>query len=303
MKASVVIILSIITVVATWQVLKFIDGRNNPSTNLSINSGLDSTDIYNRKGALPDIGLPSDYFPTKVGTRWVYNITGISTNNYPLRHQISSWPTIGQGGKTKCVESRGIIYRWSGEDDNSDGKNKLILQIEGVAEKQGPMQRPEGYKIKIEKDDLGIYENNTGVFWAISKHGRYEVIEVVTLDPNSSSSLGGGGGAWGSMNDADGYSQRFILFGEKPMIAIGFASDKDSLLFVGVEKLDGVQCLHFRRMVEKSKERINQKGTKDPPSYFDSSFTEDVWYGKGIGLMKLIQKVEGKVTMTWTLER
>ena len=260
---------------------------------------------YIRNHEIPGIGLPSDYFPARVGMRWVYKIEGVSDDNRPLRHVVVDWP-VG-AGHIRRVETRAIIYKLRGKDEPKITEPKLILQITGTEENQGPLKYQQGYLVKIEKDDLGVYDDVIKLLWAISNYKRYEVMEVAILNPSSSYSMGGRQGPWGSLDEKDGYSLRFLLFGERPMISMGISDQKDDLLFIGFENVSGIKSLHFQRRVEensrKSDERAKSPSEAKALSHMDSGFTEDVWYGKGIGLMKLVQKVNGVVTMTWTLEQ
>ena len=301
MKTFVSIVFAVAGIIIILVGVRYLlDNMDKKSSNSSLGdySSGNSDGFGNREGEMPGIGLPSDYFPTDIGRSWTYRIEVASTNRHPVRHQISSWP-YGEDG-LRSVRTRGIIYNFR-DEKAVDGETKLVLRIVEKALKQGPLQYREGYKLKIERDDLNIYNDVTALYWAISTASRYEVTEVAMIDPSSSSSLGSNNSPWGSMDDREGYSLSFKLFGEKPMIAIGYGDEGDRLLFVGFDRLDGVPCLHFQRMVDAAdrKEDTSNRGS----SYFDSAFTEDVWYGKGIGLMKLIQKVDGLVTMTWTLEK
>ena len=80
------------------------------------------------------------------------------------------------------------------------------------------------------------------------------------------------------------------------------SESEDKNLFVGPEKYKGLQSLHFRRMVVHKPDPDKDEKTSKTENYFKSSFTEDVWYGRGIGLMHLEQKVGDKTTMVWELQ-
>ncbi len=73
----------------------------------------------------------------------------------------------------------------------------------------------------------------------------------------------------------------------------------DKLLFKGIEKrvafTKAAPLLHFIRSVDGN---IKDRGER---SYLDSAFTEDLWFAKGKGLVRLERKVEGQTSMVWTL--
>lgn len=238
------------------------------------------------------LGSPQDYFLTDIGTRWTYVITiagsGEARDDDPLEHKVVRWP-IAEGAQV--MESRGILYRGS----ESNTPLKLILSVKARAPKQGPLEYPEGYEIVVERDDLGIYEYVEHIYWAISRSGRYSVNEIVMFSPNSPGAPSGG--LWGSYGQEMGCWMRVKFFGDKPGTGIGLSEENDSLVFLGPERVGDIMCLHFERRVEGSEVDHGEKA-----SYLDSGFSEDMWYAKGIGLVKLVQKVNGKTTMTWTLE-
>jgi len=48
---------------------------------------------------------------------------------------------------------------------------------------------------------------------------------------------------------------------------------------------------------------LKKLGDEDETGYtLNKDFTEDTWFAKGIGLVRLEQKVEGKSSMTWILK-
>ena len=90
------------------------------------------------------------------------------------------------------------------------------------------------------------------------------------------------------------------FLGERPGTQIGIGKDpKDKLLFHGVEDQVGFgehgPLLHFLRSVEAPDKDDAES------SELDRAFTEDYWFAKGKGLVRLEQKVEGKRSMVWTL--
>lgn len=226
---------------------------------------------------------PWDYFPTAIGTKWVYDITlgkDGGKNLDSLVFEDVNWPQIN--GSVRIQRGRG---RLSGSNSDASKTFTLAMSIASKAERQGPLQYPDSVKLKIEKDDLGIFNDAQEVFWAINKKTEgYRVTQVAThrpytYDPRS------------SYRDSDGYSLRMLFFGEKPGTNISLGEDSpDSLTYLGAEGSD----LRFKRTVK--------AGDSKTFGELSAGFTEDVWLRKGVGLRRLEQTVNGKTTMTWNLK-
>jgi len=246
------------------------------------------------------LGSPSDYFPTATGTRWTYDITVPSfEDNPPLTHAVTKWP---RGDKALGMETRGRVMPPG--TNVSSGHYRLVLSVAGPAIKQGPLEYTEGYELKIEQDDLDIFDSRFDhnlqkgkLFWAISHSSRYEANLVIMHDPDSPGAPSGG--EWGSYGQEPGYCMRLAFFGDKPGTAIGLSDENDDLLFVGPETYPDADTLHFRRIVGAAKPR--QDDSDHRGDLLDRGFTEDLWFAKGRGLVKLEQKIDGKTTMTWVI--
>ena len=174
----------------------------------------------------------------------------------------------------------------------------LKMRIKGLAPKQGRMEYPIGVELEILEDGFGIFEDHKQVFFAATSRGGLMAHRVVTRGYNSPGAPSGG--QWGRWGAEDGYSRPLVFFAEEPgtQISIGDNSP-DSLLFTGISNSPSGHrnCLHFLRVVKKDKKEVGED-----LSELEKRFTEDVWYAKGKGLVYLIQKVGGKVSMTWTLK-
>ena len=129
--------------------------------------------------------------------------------------------------------------------------------------------------------------------FAASTSGRFMAHEVVTLDPSSAGAPRRN--QWGTWGSEDGFTMKIYFFGASPGTQISLG-ETDSLLFNGIAQVPGQskKGLHFTRKVRAPKDADG--------SILSKAFTEDVWFVKGKGLVRLQQKVEGVVSMTWTLE-
>lgn len=237
-------------------------------------------------------GRPSDYFPTHIGTKWVYKIEIGSIE--PLHYRETAWP-LGE---------RRVVYATRGRfmpllvDDRPKRDFVLAISVKSLAFKQGPLEYPSGVELEIEQDELGIFEYAKQVFWAIGP-GRFMSHEVVTYSPDTPGAPTGG--LWGGWGQEDGYSIRLIFFADKTGIQIGLGSDPtDKLLFEGIDTQvqydEGTPCLHFVRQVESAK-----NNTEEAPGDLNQAFTEHLWFAKNKGLVRLEQRRGGKTAMVWRL--
>jgi hypothetical protein len=233
-------------------------------------------------------GKPADYFPTSPGTRWTYEITIGETE--PLNCQVVTWP---MGEISASYVTRGLFLPLL--EEQPPETFRLVLSVKGAAPKQGPLEYPNGVELTIEEDELGIFEDVDRLFWAITggRSGRFMVTEVATYPPTTP---GAPTGAWGAWGTEDGYAMRVFFFADEPGIGVGMGEEPiERLYFIG---LDGPH-LHFEREVAASE---IEEG-KDPSvlDKLDKAFTEETWFEKGKGLVRLEQKVEGKTSMVWKL--
>ncbi|MFA5009588.1 MAG: hypothetical protein WC534_03395 [Candidatus Paceibacterota bacterium] len=239
----------------------------------------------NPSTGLPPSENPKDYFPMAPGNQWDYKIQ--IYENTPLFYQETSWPMGSE--KSIGYSRRGIYYKAEPGETY-----ELSLKVKGSAPKQGPFQIAKGVELEVLKDSLHIFDDDvTGIFWAPFED-RFLVNQVVTYSPNSISAPHNPWGGWGQ---EDGHSLRIIFFAEKPGVAISTGTNTDSTLFDSVDYnvpgYQGAPCLHFIREVK----------ADENPSELGKFFTEDMWYANGKGLIRLEQKIEGKTSMVWTLEK
>ena len=250
-------------------------------------------------GSKPSItnqyGEPGEYFPMDVGRKWTYNIKlANDPQNSPLSFGIEMWPMGGD--RNISYETRGLLH----SRDKGKRSPQLIIQVDSLAPRQGPLRYPIGVRLKIVRDDLMVYgwpEYNEGVYWAVTTSVRFQVTEVVLRDPMSPGAPQIG--SWGGWGGEDGFSLAVKFFGARPGISIGLGDSHDALEFLGPEDFAGSIALHFKRVVDARKD---SKGKARETGYLGKSFSEDVWYLRNVGLVRLVQTVDGAETMVWTLE-
>lgn len=250
----------------------------------------------------PPVGHPRDFFPSRTGAKWVYEVRLIG-EKWPLRYEEVSWPIAQE--KALTYATRGIIFNRRETPSGVDSKTyALEIKVKGRAEKQGPLRYPLGVELDIVTDDLGIFSEAKKCFWAIADSGRFTVNWVVTHDPNSPGAPQAGGfGHWGQ---DDGNAVRLYFFAEKPGIQIGINGSPDRLQFHGVEStllgFEGQECLHFTRRVDAgNNDDEEREGRSDGRDWLNHGFSEEMWFARSIGLVRLEQLVDGHPTMVWTL--
>jgi len=252
--------------------------NNENSNNSNSQTGTSEEENFFQK-----LGDPGDYFPTKVGMKWTYEV--IIGNVKPLEYKITSWP-LG-GDRSISYISRGLLLF-----DIPEKKSGHILEfmVSKTAKKQGPFEYPLGVELKVLQDDLGIYHDVEKIFFAVAnyKGNRFMANQINLYSSFNAPTMG----SWGMWGQGSGSSIQLMFFGDSPGLQMGMGTEpEDVLLFLGFEGGE----LHFQRSV------IGNTEMNDGNDYINSGFVEDTWYRKGIGLVRLEQRVGGKISMIWRL--
>lgn len=225
---------------------------------------------------------PWEYFPMDINTQWHYKIFADDDN--PLLRETIKWP---YGSRVSTYSAKGIYSAKAGKSYD------LILKVKGPSGKY-----PDEVIIEAVKDDLKIFEAGAGgkpkeIYWSPmdKDKGAVAINQKIMFDWSYA--------PFASPSFIDGYSNKVIFLVDSPGTAFVKQSDPNTpLIFVGtdynVPGYDGQPCLHLLRQI------LPDSSTKT--SSFDKHFTEDMWFAKGKGLVRLEQKIEGKRSMTWTLE-
>lgn len=237
-------------------------------------------------------GKPADFFPSETGCQWRYKITVTGCDQDPLNFRETVWPNSSEEASGRLIVQRGRYMK----DEKTD-ECYLEFRVKGPAEKQGPFEYPLGVELEIIQDDLGIFEWANHVYWAINDSNRFMAELVQTFPSDSPGSLSGG--SWGSWAP-DGWSTRPFFFGEKPGIGIGFGEDPTERLYF-MESI-GDDILLFARNVEESKPDPGDPDQTDIAG-LRKGFTEIYQFQRDVGLISLEQKVDGKTTMKWELDK
>lgn len=241
-----------------------------------------------------------EYFPHKIGTRWVYEIT--TGDEEPTYCNPIFWTR--KDGSESVQEMRGILPGYKSYQKSY----KLIISIWSVysAYLEG-FDLPSGWRLvrlEIEKDELGIFKDTDSLFsdrrdvyWALDENYSedFVVILLTTYNPRIIS------GNYSLYNDSSGdrkppYNKRVIFFAKDPDFVFTIGEDpKEDLGYVGV---DGPE-LYFIRSVKKAKD--TKEFSFDSYKAENQDFKEHMWFAKGKGLTRLVQRRDEKTTMIWKL--
>jgi hypothetical protein len=216
-----------------------------------------------------------EYFPMDIGTEWHYNI--FIENDNPVGQEKVIWPK-GNGYSTSYI-SKSSYYRKAGESC------KLIMKVD-----ERLPESSDGAIVKIIEDEIGLYNRAEEIRWTPIGKENDEIAINQKLIYN---------GVYGPYpSSINGYSDRPIFFIDNPNNEIVTLNNLDEILiFIEVSNdvsgYIGQPCIHLMRQVSS---RLSEHYSKE-------FFTEDMWFAKGKGLVRLEQKIEGQKSMTWTLEK
>lgn len=243
--------------------------------------------------ALPELGDPSAYFPTATGTTWEYLVT--LGPREPLVAYERVWP-VG-GGRAMFSRVRGRILA----ERVRSTPPSVVLRVVGPASAQGPLRYGRGVEVAIMRDDLRYFEDVEHCFWAIPADERFEALLVMTYSPLSSDAPTG---SWGvPIVHGEGYVVRQLFHDRGAGVSIGSTmGDRDAhetLLSTGYAPEWQEPCLHFLRIVEETESASGS----DEADVLNSAFTEEYWFERGKGLVRMEQKVGGVPSMVWNLTR
>lgn len=157
-------------------------------------------------------------------------------------------------------------------------------------------------KLAVKQDDAGIFKGAYAVYYAMPLSGGFNVIQIVDYPP-AKDYFPSTAPPTTDIEGVRGRSQRIIFIAEKPLIKKVLSEDSsDTIRFIGIDAglpgYVGQPLLHFRRTVEGTKQE-----TGVTPSELDKEFTENMWFAKGKGLVRLEQQIEGESSMLWILSR
>lgn len=239
-----------------------------------------------------------EYFPHKIGTRWVYEIT--TGDEEPTYCNPIFW-TRKDGSESVQLMMRGILPGYKSYQKSY----KLIISIDRSAYLPD-FNLPSSWSIvqlDVEKDELGLFKTGNllndlnNVYWALNENHSYsEDFVVILLTTYNPRIISGSYSLYGDSSDnRKPYNKRVIFFAQDPDFVFTIGEDpKEDLGYVGV---DGPE-LYFIRSV---KTKDTKEFSLDFYKAENQSFTEHMWFAKGKGLTRLVQRRDEKTTMVWKL--
>ncbi len=291
--------LILITFVGLGVYFLYADKKNTGNSPVNLTEILKNQGAENSKAAEDESSrdklakLFADYFPAKPGLSWTYKIEIGKVE--PAYVQEVRW----HADEDSLVISR-VRGRYPSLIEDPNKKEFLLeLAVEKAASEQCELTYPQGYKLKIIRDELGYYQDAVNVYWALSYSDGLQILEVTEIDPRNGISMLGPTFFSSSLK---GCSLNMKLFSQTPGISISMDQENiDKLLFLGIEPVPTTKekGLHFVRIIEQSEEDAHGSSTEA----FGKKITEDMYFVKGIGLVYLQQKIEDITSMTWTLTK
>jgi hypothetical protein len=238
------------------------------------------------------IGNPAEYFPMQIGARWEYRIVTPNTIQ-PYWYREETWPIDEDRFFSRVV--RGVFM---GYETGRQTPYTLAYHVTGSSNGVFLFSLAPGVQLAIDQDDFRVFDRTDTVCWKRLGTERFQVIQLTKYPADASDAPAS---AWGGWGQESGYALRFIFFGSKPGIAMGFGDNPgDQLYFAGSTlspqlRFPGL-ALHFQRWVA-----ADTSGAHGEGGTLTDAFTEDVWYVRDVGLVKLVQSIHDKPTMVWEL--
>jgi hypothetical protein len=223
---------------------------------------------------------PLDYFPMDTGTEWTYYI--IPGEVSPVNYE-----------NIFIVEDKNIYEFQYRNVINARAGQVYVLKMRVKGPFRGG-QRLNSVELEVLKDEMGFFRDTNGVFWGIMDNPTGQGLQAMELAASYSAdklivnypSLG-----LEKAKLLHSYRMIFIWDGSKLETENG-----ESISYLGIDNnvigYSGTPCYHFLREVPAS--------TTDPRF---KAFTEHTWYAKGKGMVRLEQKIGGRTSMVWTLEK
>lgn len=220
---------------------------------------------------LPTVeGKIRDYFPTAIGSHWIYEINTREVQPLDANRIITE-------GTPAIVERRHFPPAIKDPARRTFG---LSFSIKETA--YFDFLGDNGWRMQVDKDELGIFDGRN-VNWILS--GPHFHIAQLIVYPKSHDLAQGG------------FSEKYIFFDERPGTGIRLAERPGIDENVGLETLTfkGSEngYLLFERVVDAIESNENTPLCK--------GFSEKMWYQKGVGLTRLEQEIDNEISMVWNL--
>ena len=224
------------------------------------------------------------YFPTALGTLWIYTITLGETT--PLAYHEVIWQEDGQ---TRLAFER---RRLSPAEDVQKAP-ELVLFVSNPNYRTNVSLGNE-VQIQVVQDDMGLFEGVEQLSWYVDRSEGIKVVEALQY-PDDYVLLPPG------QKDMPSFSLRTLFFDHPTDVGRSmFPGSGEDMVLTGVTPelptgdSEGCPCLHFVRTIEPSGSWSDA---------LDVGIVEETWYGEDIGLIRLEQRIGEQVTMIWSLQQ
>jgi hypothetical protein len=240
----------------------------------------------------------SPFVPMTVGRQWKYQIT-LRSGQVPLMYRVDNWIVKPRGGGSHAADSDPLSFEIRGDllVSNSPIKGELVYTVAAEAnDSQGPLKLGRGYKLKVDRDDLGVFKLFSELYMAAPNFSK-EVYFIGILNPAFTRPPAQG--RYENYDFIAGYVKTLVFFaGEDEGVETYSEGEAQKLVFVGEEQCGQEHCMHFIRKVAAGQIRA---GVQRTDVY--SAFEEHMWYVRDRGMVQLKQIVNNQEVMTWELKQ
>jgi hypothetical protein len=220
------------------------------------------------------------YFPYSVGIIWSYTIKTGTVR--PMFHENV---VCTKGGKAfaKFVAAGSI-------NTSPDKDYSLKFSVNSPYQED---KRIGAVEINLIKDGMGIFRYVKGMYWGLdSFNGQAAILQAYDYNISELFPVFKVPSSAGDKATAE---RIIFIYGKGGIEQEDSQMGTDKFSYQGTDNKvpgsEGITCLYFLRAVKPSNTQQF------------SGFTEDCWFAPDKGLVRLIQKVDGKTSMTWTLEK
>jgi hypothetical protein len=216
------------------------------------------------------------YYPLEVGNIWEYRIT--VTDDKPVASKVVNWID-----KDKIVYSARVTKAISVPSGKKEFQ--LVIKVDAKANVQGQFKYQKAFEIKVIKDDLGLYENASKIFWIVDGNDEYKIIELI-------------------------FFQRDAKFTPDELKALNIEPCSFSIKFIDVmPKMKYSLAVNKKESVAIKKVDFNHVnmgkyfygGDNSAEDVRKNDFIEISRFERKVGLSYLEQYVNNKLTMKWEL--
>lgn len=223
----------------------------------------------------------NDYFPIGHGMKWVYEIQVYG--QVPMRQELVRWLTNGSMLLTLQCDRLGRAF-----SDSLFARNILEMRVSQRDSKHA--------EIEIAEDGLGIFKYIDRLCYIVEEDNS--IVRLIVWEP---ATIWDPRGFQAFIGSSPAFSDRVVFFMGSPGQVLADDDAWESITFLAEDErlpgFEGKSIMRFLRVVRLVDEQLILRDGAES----GSGFTEEMWYEKGRGLVRLEQRVDDTVSMVWRL--